>query len=139
MFAAITQFLTSKLAGPIFGAAALALTLVLIVQTGRLSDARADRDRYRDRIENEETGYVVRLNTCRGNVAGLDASLKAQNEAVAGLVEAGRLATEAAARAVEQARAASAAATRGAAALLARQPVGDECAAALNLLREPSP
>lgn len=140
MFLAIKTFLTSKLAGPIFGAAAVVLALALIVQTARLSDAQSDRDTYRDRIENPETGYI------HANAAWKAYAGQWKGSADACRDELQRTEQEAAARAaqaqadVNAAKADAAAARRRADELLAqsrqRLPGEDECTAARRVGEE---
>lgn len=44
-----------------------------------LNKVEADRDTYKDRIENQDTGYIVQLATCRNDSADLRRDLKNQN------------------------------------------------------------
>lgn len=130
---AILSLLTSRLAGPIAAGAAALLLVLLISSRCTVADLADD-------LRDERAAHIVTktdLGTCRGNTARLQTSLEAQSAAVAALEAAGRDATARAEKAVADARVASTQARRSANALLALQPVGDECQAALILLRTP--
>jgi 2,3-bisphosphoglycerate-independent phosphoglycerate mutase len=77
----VLGILTSRLAGPIAAAVALLLAATLGVQTVKLHHARGDLEAAGKHLEAAERD----LGTCRGNVAGLEASLARQNEAVTAL------------------------------------------------------
>jgi uncharacterized protein HemX len=81
MVSAILGIMTSRLAGPIAALVALILAVGLGVQTVKLHNARGDLAAASKRLEAAQRD----LGTCRGNVAGLEASLNRQNEAVAAL------------------------------------------------------
>lgn len=66
------------------GAAAL-MAIPLGVQTVRLDSMTKSKERWELLVTHPETGYIARLTTCRGNVAGLTSALDRQNEAVADL------------------------------------------------------
>jgi multidrug resistance efflux pump len=92
MIAMVVGFLTSRLAGPIFGAAALGLLGVLIwsgVQNVRLNSTITQLD---DEIHNPNTGYIAKVDrltanvsTLEGNQRTLQASINEQNAAVTAL------------------------------------------------------
>jgi hypothetical protein len=67
------------------GASAIAVTLggALIVTTLEARRLKSDRDTYYDQIHDEETGFIVRLATCRINTNVLESSIKTQNDAIA--------------------------------------------------------
>lgn len=77
---------------------ALGLSGALTLKTLEARRLETERDTLHDQIHNEETGYIVRLSTCRNNAATLEASIADQNERIAGLEAetADRLATGAA-------------------------------------------
>lgn len=100
------SFLTGRLwqIGAI-GASVLALILgiALIFQMGETRSAEQQRDTLSDRINNEETGFIVRLDRCEANNASLTDAIDQQNAAIADLeaktearLDASRVAVEAA-------------------------------------------
>lgn len=131
---AIIGFLTSKLAGPIASAAAVVLLVLLV--SARCTVANLEDDLRDERAAHAMT--TANLSICHGNVTSLEGVLETQNAAVAAL-EAER--DDAKARAEDAARRAAVAnarANRSAGEVLALRPVGEVCAAALDLIREPS-
>lgn len=94
------------------GASLLALTLgiALIFQMGETRSAEQQRDTLSDQINNEETGFVVRLDRCRSNNATLKTAIEDQNDAIEQLTtetEARLTASEAAVSNAEQRAAAA--------------------------------
>lgn len=71
-----------KLTALAFAAGLALMAVPLVLQTMRLGDARERLAARTAEIEHPETGFIARLNTCRMSNATLEASLKAQNQAV---------------------------------------------------------
>lgn len=138
-------FLTGKLAGPLFGAAALALLVFGAVQTIRIEGMplfgggyRAEVAELHDRIENPKTGYIHNLDVAEGNVLGLRTAIGEQNGKIEALAIAGQRLKDEAQRNVDAARAKLAAAQRRMTALLSsqRRPGETACAHASRLIDE---
>jgi len=74
-------FITSSIAGPIFGAIALASLIGNAVQWGvsswQISLTERDRDAYKERIENPDTGYIRQVSQCLTNTSGLREAIAA--------------------------------------------------------------
>jgi len=87
---------------------AVGLGVALLFTNIELRQAEADRDTYKNRIENQETGYIVRLATCRDSQALLEREVARQNDRVDEMAAESRRRVEAAedARAKAQLRAA---------------------------------
>jgi len=129
MIAAILAFMGTRLGGGIAAAIAAVLVLGLGVQTARLAGAHGDVAKLTDRIENPRTGYIAKLSTCQGNVAGLESAVKAQNNAVAAMGAESARKMDAASIAVTAAIQGRASAEGRAAKLLRAPPAGiDACA-----------
>lgn len=126
---AILTFLGARLGGGIAAAVVATLVLGLGVQTARLAGAHRDVTKLTDRIENPSTGYIAKLSTCQGNVAGLESAVKAQNSAVAAIGAESARKMDIASVAVTAAIQGRASAEGRAAKLLRSRPAGlDACA-----------
>ncbi len=137
---AIGAFLTGKLAGPIFAAAAAGLALALTVQSVRLGDAQDDRDRYRDRIENPTTGYVFANAAWKAYAGRWEGEANACLSRLGTAMKEGEERARAAQADADRFKADAAAARRRADELLAqsraRLPGEDECTAARRVGEE---
>jgi len=72
---ALLKFFIGPIAGPLFGIIALGALIGNAVQWGvwswRISLIEADRDSYKERIENPDTGYTRQVTQCLTNTTGL--------------------------------------------------------------------
>jgi hypothetical protein len=76
---AALKFLTGRIAGPLFGITSLALAVALgamyLTWTWQVSLIERDRDTYKARIEDQETGLVRQVTQCLTNTSGLKESI----------------------------------------------------------------
>ena len=100
------------------------LSIVLIVSGLNLKRVERERDQLHDAIHNEATGYIVRLNTCQGNVSALEISIGDQNAKIMKLQEQTAARVSAAEAAVEAARTETQAATNRLNRFLSQAPQG---------------
>jgi hypothetical protein len=134
MIAAFMKFITSPVAGPLGAilAGVLALSLGVVEVQRRAAVERADQ--LHAAINDEETGYKVRLDRCRSNTAALTSSLQAQNEKVDALSHDSAARLKAAEAALARARTVTDKANAQIAVLMSRPPVGvDTCARVLDV------
>ena len=125
MIATIAGALTSRLAGPVAAAAAIALALVSVGQCS----AKNTEARRADRAEATLATELVNLDRCRTNVAGLEASVGAQNARIEAVRAEGQRKTEEAENALAAAQKGRAAVEARVASLLRDRPAGaDACA-----------
>ena len=96
------------------------MAVPLGVQTVKLKIAEADRADLRREIYDPETGYLVRLNTCRISVETLEEGIRIQNDAVLDLEERSERMLEDAREAADAARVEARAANARAEAFLSR-------------------
>lgn len=113
-----------KLVG--LGAAAVALSLgvALAFQLGDKARITAERGALHRAINDPDTGYVVRLNTCRTTAASLEQAIEDQNARVRAQAEESARRVAAAEAAVGRARAETEAANARVAAFLSAAPQG---------------
>lgn len=136
-------FLTGPLAGPICGSA-LVLSLIggaVVWAEGSWKVASLERDKAKleASIADPETGFVARNAQCETNVAQLSGALTRSNQSIADWQARAAAADARAAKAIDAARASTRAASEQATRILALQPIGDVCKAALDLVRSPNP
>lgn len=128
------EWITSKLAGPVLGAALIILAVVAI--WGRVHDLATEASlRLQLRTATAEMNQSrADLGQCQANRAELQTQIALQNNAIDQLKASGAVATANANAAMAKARADGAAAAKGAAAILAIKPTGDLCKAAEAIL-----
>lgn len=126
--------LTSRLAGPIASAVALALAVMLGVQTVKLMGAEHGR---KGAVAERDMARVD-LGTCRGNVSTLQDALGVQNRAVQAIKAESDARTAAANKALSEARKSALAARKSADAILAARvkPGETSCEAADRVILE---
>lgn len=125
MIALIWGALTSRVAGPVATAAAIALAAALAWQTFQLSMTRGALEKAQDRADAVERD----LRTCKANTQALEASLAGQNAAVDAWKAEGDARSKRIEEARQEARAEASRADRAAAALAKLKPTGaDLCA-----------
>lgn len=134
----IADALLSRLLAGTSLALAVALVSTCAVDSTKIRNRDAEIARYKDRIENTDTGYIALLGRCGAERIQLQSDLDAQNEKVAELWALGDASTKAAQAAVDAAQKAQASAERRAAQIQAQQPAPgeDHCAAAVRVIQE---
>lgn len=132
MIAFIIKALTSRAAGPIGAAVAVALGLALAFAHVQLGVTRAALKAAEAKVERTETD----LRTCRGNVAGLRASLDAQNAALTAMERDGKARAAEVAKARQATRQEAERADRAVVKLAALEPVGNDLCARMLAVDE---
>jgi len=136
-------FITGPLAGPIFGSA-LVLSLIggaVVWAEGswKIASLEHDKAKLEASISDPKTGFAVRNAQCETNIAQLSGALTRSNQSIGDWQARAAAATARAAKAIDAARASTRAASDQATRILALQPSGDVCKAALDLVRNAKP
>ena len=132
----ILSWLTSKLAGPIFGACSGALLIALFVLWIASGATEAGLRAGVKTAQAQADAASRNLVTCQGDQGALSKSLDAQNASLAALKAQGQTATAAADKALAAAASESLTARASAGRLLATKPGADLCASADALILE---
>ena len=136
-------FLTSGIAGPLFGIGMLASVLLggveYLVQSAKIANLQSDNAKLSTSIDDPKTGYIARGAQCESNVATLKTSIALTSQSLKNLAAQEAALEAAAAKATASAQAGAKAADAAAQHILSLQPGGDVCKAALALIRNPAP
>jgi hypothetical protein len=135
------DFITGKVAGPIFAVLSVILLIaviaVAVVDGWKISTLETNSAALTSSINDPKTGYVVRNAQCQTNVATLSIAVSTQSATILALGQATAAAQARTAAAMAKAQVGLDAAQVAAAKILALKPTGDLCAAALDLARQP--
>ena len=133
----IWGLLTSRLAGYIGSASAIALAVMLGVTTLKASITEGELRHQVATAESTIHTTATNLDTCKGNLADKVKAIATLDASVAAIRSEADTRTAAASVAVQQARIATAALSKREAAIAAEKPTADMCASTFSALQEP--